>query len=232
MKQVFLVTVLDGGTQRIESSRTHITVGRRKKSDIVLKGTKISRDHGFFKVNGSHLDYYDTSSNGTFINGELVRNESRNLVGGDMVEFWGESITVLSKVVADIKTPPGGIAARAGAARGGEGRGAGRRLVMPDPATSVYRNLYKDFRPRGLAIFLLYAVLLLWIVGLVVHIVSSIQAAILNRRGRAVVRGGRLLNALWIWAPVSLVLGLFFLTRNFPEFVMSRYIMELIPGLF
>lgn len=231
MKQVFLLTTLDGRTKRFESSRTLITVGRRKKCDIVLKGTRISRDHGFFKVNGSHLDYHDTSSNGTFINGELIRNESRNIAGGDMVEFWGESITVLSKVIADIKTPPGGVASRTSIA-GARGKGAGSRPDKPDPATSIYRNIYRNFKPRCLAIFVLYAVLPLWIVGLIVHIASAIQAETAARRRRSVVVGRKLLNLLWIWAPVSLALGLFLLTRNFPEFVVSRYIMEFLAGIF
>jgi len=232
MKQVFLVTGLDGGTKRVEFSRTLISVGRRKKSDIVLKGAKISRDHGFFKVNGAHLDYCDTSSNGSFINGELVRNASRNIVGGDMVEFWGESITVLSKVVADIRTPPGGIPTRTRKSRAQGGGGGKPRLVMPDPATSIYRNIYRNFKLRGLGIFVLYAILPLWIVGLIVHIASTIQAELTARKGRSVVVGRKLLAMLWIWAPVSLALGLFFLTRNFPEFVVSRYIMEYMKGLF
>ncbi|MBN1882399.1 MAG: FHA domain-containing protein [Deltaproteobacteria bacterium] len=232
MKQVFLIIGLDGGTKRFETSRPLITVGRRKRSDIVLKGARISRDHGFFKVNGAHLDYHDTSSNGTFINGELVKNDSRNIVGGDIVEFWGESITVLSKVIADIRTPPGGIPSRAERSRA-QGKGAGgSRPVMPEPATSIYRNIYRSYKLRGLAIFVLYAVLPLWIIGLIVHIISSIQASLLSRKRRAVVVGRRLLSVLWIWAPISLVLGLFLLTRNFPECVVSRYIMGCVADFF
>jgi len=231
MKQVFLVTTLDGRTKRFESSRTLITVGRRKKSDIVLKGARISRDHGFFRVNGARLEYHDTSSNGSFVNGELIRNTSRNLAGGDMVEFWGESITVLSKVIADIKTPPGGIASRSSGSRA-RGKGAGSRTDKPDPATSIYRNIYRDFRLRGLVVFALYAVLPLWIVGLIVHITSAIQAQMVARKGRSVVVGRKLLNLLWVWAPISLAVGLLLLTRNFPEFAVSRYIMEHLAGLF
>ena len=149
-----------------------------------------------------------------------------------MVEFWGESITVLSKVVADIKTPPGGVAARPGKSRADGKRGGKPGIVMPDPATSVYRNLYRNFRLRGLIIFVLYSILPLWIAGMVVHVISAVQAVMLSRRGRAVVVGRKLLRFLWIWAGVSLVLGLFLLTRNFPEFIVSRYIMEFMTGLF
>jgi hypothetical protein len=149
-----------------------------------------------------------------------------------MVEFWGESITVLSKVVADIKTPPGGVAARPGKSKADGKKGGKPGLVVPDPATSVYRNLYRNFKLRSLYIFILYSILPLWIAGLVVHVISTMQAARLVRLGRAVVVGRRLLRFLWVWAAVSLALGLFLLTRNFPEFVVSRYIMEFMTGLF
>ncbi len=62
-----------------------ITVGRDRSCDIILENPRVSRFHARISiVNGSYL-YEDTSTNGTLINGTLVKSRSVNVRPGDNI---------------------------------------------------------------------------------------------------------------------------------------------------
>ena len=68
-----------------------VTIGRRSENDVVLQGELISRHHA--RVAPSDGAWYVSdldSTNGTFLNGERLRGESRWLESGDTISVGGE----------------------------------------------------------------------------------------------------------------------------------------------
>ncbi len=65
-----------------------VTIGRSKENDLVLSSPRVSRRHAEIRQTGERFTIFDLqSSNGTFLNGELV--ESEQLFDGDLINIGG-----------------------------------------------------------------------------------------------------------------------------------------------
>ena len=72
-----------------------VVLGRSPESPIPLDGTPISREHLAFELEGSLVYVRDFSSNGTWINGELIgRGERRAVAEHDEISVPGYSMTL------------------------------------------------------------------------------------------------------------------------------------------
>ncbi len=73
-----------------------INIGRDSDNDIVLDDPKVSRQHAKMKLEGDSFVIYDlASSNGTFVNGQKIMNET--LQDGDEIKI-GDTIFAFKKV--------------------------------------------------------------------------------------------------------------------------------------
>ena len=72
------------------ASGTLVTVGRLKSNDIVLRGSKISKQHAEFSLNGEQWQLMDLGSvNGTAVNGkQLPDNRRTGIKSKDVISFW------------------------------------------------------------------------------------------------------------------------------------------------
>eukprot|EP00930_Biecheleria_cincta_P032341 TRINITY_DN22441_c0_g1_i1.p1 TRINITY_DN22441_c0_g1~~TRINITY_DN22441_c0_g1_i1.p1 ORF type:complete len:552 (+),score=138.19 TRINITY_DN22441_c0_g1_i1:44-1657(+) len=70
-----------------------IRVGRNKDNKIRIDETQISRHQCAFRWNPDErtVDFKDTSTGGTYVNGELVRNARRSLQHGARIKIQGKS---------------------------------------------------------------------------------------------------------------------------------------------
>lgn len=83
-----------------ESGR--LTIGRDKANDLAFESKLASSRHGFLSRGGQQgLVYTDTSENGSYINGALVKGSSRQLKFGDRIDIpFGLSLVSLGNVLA------------------------------------------------------------------------------------------------------------------------------------
>lgn len=83
--------------RRIPVPDTGLQIGRLPDSDISIPSSAVSRHHGQIKpVSGGHWIVDLSSRNGTQLNGERFRGESRWLVNGDTVVVGGEALRFLT----------------------------------------------------------------------------------------------------------------------------------------
>jgi len=73
-----------------DASNTRVTVGRLKSNDIVLRGSKISKQHAGFYRDKEQWQLMDLGSmNGTAVNGnQLKENQKAGLKSKDVISFW------------------------------------------------------------------------------------------------------------------------------------------------
>lgn len=71
---------------------TSLTIGRNPESGIVVSETfpRVSNNHATIEMVDGHLVYIDHSSNGTMINGNIIRHEQVVLTDGDRILLAGE----------------------------------------------------------------------------------------------------------------------------------------------
>jgi predicted component of type VI protein secretion system len=80
-----------------------ITIGRHLGSPVLLQGDRLSRHHFFLMVIDGALTIEDLSSNGTWLNGALLKeHESARVQSGDTIEVPGYEmqITIRSAAVS------------------------------------------------------------------------------------------------------------------------------------
>ena len=67
-----------------------ILVGRSRSNDIVLRGSKVSKQHAAFYREGEHWHLVDMgSANGTAVNGNrLKKNQKTKIKSRDVISFW------------------------------------------------------------------------------------------------------------------------------------------------
>jgi pSer/pThr/pTyr-binding forkhead associated (FHA) protein len=67
-----------------------IAVGRSKSNDIVLRGSKVSKQHAAFCREGEHWKLVDLgSSNGTAVNGNRLQKDRKiKIKSRDVISFW------------------------------------------------------------------------------------------------------------------------------------------------
>lgn len=83
-----------------------LQIGRDKGSDICLKEGFASARHGVLRRSGGRVSYQDQSSNGSFVNGELIRGQICNLSPGDRIDIpQGLTIFYLGDVLAINRAP-------------------------------------------------------------------------------------------------------------------------------
>ena len=66
-----------------------LTIGRDNTCDIIIVHDRVSRFHANITPDGNGYIFRDTSSNGTLINGVMVRNSERRINYGDKVLLAG-----------------------------------------------------------------------------------------------------------------------------------------------
>jgi predicted component of type VI protein secretion system len=73
-----------------------ITIGRHLGSPVVLQGDRLSRHHFSLMVIDGALTVEDLSSNGTWLNGALLKEQmSAQVKSGDIVEIPGYEMQVM-----------------------------------------------------------------------------------------------------------------------------------------
>ena len=66
-----------------------ITIGRDESCDIIINNERVSRFHASIIPEGNRYIYRDSSSNGTVINGTMIRNSDKYIQYGDQVLLAG-----------------------------------------------------------------------------------------------------------------------------------------------
>jgi pSer/pThr/pTyr-binding forkhead associated (FHA) protein len=85
-KLIFIGEKLGGRTYEFAVEKT--TVGRGDHNTLTIHDPTVSQTHCEILVNGPEVIVRDLgSSNGTVVNGERLRNEQRQLKGGQTVKF-------------------------------------------------------------------------------------------------------------------------------------------------
>lgn len=87
-----------------------ITIGRDRSCDIILENPRVSRVHASISiVNGVYV-YKDMSTNGSVINGKMVKSSSVNVRPGDTILLSGSDALSWSKVQMYLPLNAGGVA--------------------------------------------------------------------------------------------------------------------------
>ena len=128
---------------RFEVGVGGVRLGRSSSNDVHIPDEELSRNHCLFEQSGeSGIRLTDlASANGTFVNGEQLGSDSRELKPGDTIEVGSTSISVVGEMAA---VPEQGAAARPSPiARGatidlglGTARGAAAQAGAESPASS------------------------------------------------------------------------------------------------
>ncbi len=84
VKLCFLTSMRQG--QLVDVPPTGLTIGRAAVCDLALDDSSVSRCHCMIRQVAGQWEIEDHSTNGTFVNGELIP-EIRELVSGDQIEF-------------------------------------------------------------------------------------------------------------------------------------------------
>ncbi len=84
-----------------------VVLGRGPESPVPLDGTPISREHLAFELEGSVVYVRDFSSNGTWVNGELIgRGNRRSVAEHDEISVPGYSMTFRLVGARVLSAPP------------------------------------------------------------------------------------------------------------------------------
>ena len=92
--QLFVRSKSDGAVRSYKfPAGPPVVIGRNPEAVVPLEGSALSRDHFSIEYRGGSLYVTDTSSNGTWVNGELVgRGKSKAVGVADLVEVAGYEI--------------------------------------------------------------------------------------------------------------------------------------------
>ena len=92
--QLFVKTKSDGAVRSFKfPAGPPVVIGRNPEAVVPLEGSALSRDHFSIEYRGGSVYVTDTSSNGTWVNGELIgRGKSRAIGVADLVEVAGYEI--------------------------------------------------------------------------------------------------------------------------------------------
>jgi ABC-type multidrug transport system ATPase subunit/ABC-type multidrug transport system permease subunit len=83
--------------RRLDITGAGLTIGRLPDNEVVIASNAVSRHHAVIKpVSGGHWIVDLSSRNGTQLNGERFRGESRWLTNGDTVLVGGEAVRFLT----------------------------------------------------------------------------------------------------------------------------------------
>jgi predicted component of type VI protein secretion system len=92
--QLFVKTKSDGAVRTFKfPAGPPVVIGRNPEAVVPLEGSALSRDHFSIEYRGDSVYVTDTSSNGTWVNGELIgRGKSKAVGVADLVEVAGYEI--------------------------------------------------------------------------------------------------------------------------------------------
>jgi predicted component of type VI protein secretion system len=87
-----------------------IAIGRHLGSPVLLQGDRLSRHHFLLMVVDGALTVEDLSSNGTWVNGELLKEHmSARVKSGDMIEVPGYEMQVRVQNADAPQSPQAGV---------------------------------------------------------------------------------------------------------------------------
>ena len=85
-----------------------IAIGRHLGSPVLLQGDRLSRHHFLLMVVDGALTVEDLSSNGTWVNGALLKEHmSARVESGDLIEVPGYEMQVMVQNAASPQKPQG-----------------------------------------------------------------------------------------------------------------------------
>lgn len=89
--QLFVKSKSDGAVRSYQiPAGAPVVIGRNPEAVVPLEGSALSRDHFSIEYRDGSVWVADTSSNGTWVNGELVgRSKSRPVGIADLIEVAG-----------------------------------------------------------------------------------------------------------------------------------------------
>ena len=92
--QLFVKTKSDGAVRSFKfPAGPPVVIGRNPEAVVPLEGSALSRDHFSIQYRDGAVYVTDTSSNGTWVNGELIgRGKSKTVGIADLVEVAGYEI--------------------------------------------------------------------------------------------------------------------------------------------
>jgi pSer/pThr/pTyr-binding forkhead associated (FHA) protein len=127
--------IVDG--RRVPVPPGGLTIGRHGRCDVVVTSALASRAHARILVAGSRHYVADLGSrNGTSLNGERLRGESRWLTTGDAIGVGGESLRYVCLEPPRAASPLGPIVIPLDRERLRLGRDASNDVVLDDPNVS------------------------------------------------------------------------------------------------
>ena len=86
---------------KYRANTSRITVGRLEQNDICDMDGNVSGEHGYLELGGNRAEYTDRSSNGTYLNGRMVHNNSVLLQFGDtLILPSGLKLIYLNDIIA------------------------------------------------------------------------------------------------------------------------------------
>ena len=110
-KNTFVFGVLKTPKEVFKLTKQRIFIGRNKKSQIILNNNTISKDHAIIEFDEDYIATIKdlNSSNGTFVNGEKLKNIPMRLRNGDKITFGRDETEYIfesSNINNDTKTEP------------------------------------------------------------------------------------------------------------------------------
>ena len=130
--------------RRIPVTGAGIRIGRLPECDVTIASSAVSREHAQIKpAPGGYWIVDLNSRNGTQVNGERIRDESRWLVNGDTVLIGGEALRFLTGQETRFESSPLPLMATTHAIefpgdRMAIGRDASNDVVLEDPNVSRF----------------------------------------------------------------------------------------------
>lgn len=139
------------GSARVAIPKSGLRIGREPGSDVQIDAPTASRKHAAILVRDGRYCISDLGGgNGTELNGEILRRESRWLNSGDSIEIGGESLRFVlgdrTHVGGGVPTPAHGI--RVVNLEGSTltiGRDSGNDLTLDDPNVSRFHAEVRRF---------------------------------------------------------------------------------------
>ena len=110
-KNTFIFGVLKTPQEIYKLTKQRIYIGRNKNSQIILNNSTISKDHAIIEFDEDYIATIKdlNSSNGTFVNGEKLKNTPMRLRSGDKITFGRDETEYVFEsfnINNDTKTEP------------------------------------------------------------------------------------------------------------------------------
>ena len=128
-----VVSLTDGREYQIETAA--LRFGREAGADVVVPGTQVSRRHAEIVATPRGYMLIDTSTNGSFVNGERVQNQ-RILARGDVIKIGDEEFRFYADAAPKAPAAPAPAPAAAAPPPAQAARSAAPPPAPPPPASA------------------------------------------------------------------------------------------------